>query len=72
MSKNFEKSSFIQNNLNVPPIGFYKPKYETIEPKSPKVILSRSPVISKKLKLKKLLYEYNVPKEYKLFSDLNE
>ena len=72
MSSNLSNGSFIQNNSNIPPLGLYKPNYESIEKKSPDVYLSKkNTVITKQMKLKKLLYDYNVPKEYELVPKLN-
>ncbi len=71
MSSNFDSPSFIPKQTSVPPIGFYKPKYEIIQKKSPDIFLSRNHIITKQMKLKKLLYEYNVPKEYELITNLN-
>ena len=72
MSSNLDSGCFIPKQSSVPPIGFYKPKYETIQSKSPDIFLCRSHIITKQMKLKKLLYEYNVPKEYKLITNLNK
>ena len=72
MSSNLDFGSFIPKQSSVPPIGFYKPKYETIQSKSPDIFLCRNHTITKQMKLKKLLYEYNIPKEYKLITNLND
>ena len=72
MSSNLELGSFLPKKSIIPPLGFYQPNYDFIKSKSPEVYLSRkNPVITKQMKLKKLLYQYNVPKEYELIINLN-
>ena len=72
MSSNLEIGSFLNKKSIIPPLGFYQPNYDYVQTKSPQIYLSRkNPVITKHMKLKKLLYEYNVPKEYELITNLN-
>ena len=72
MNSNLEIGSFLNKKSIIPPLGFYQPNYDYVQTKSPQIYLSRkNPVITKHMKLKKLLYEYNVPKEYELITNLN-
>ena len=72
MSSNLELGSFLPRKSIIPPLGFYQPNYDFIKTKSPEVYLSRkNPVLTKQMKLKKLIYQYNVPKEYELIINLN-
>ena len=72
MSSNLNIGSFIPKKSIIPPIGFYKPKYESIETKSPEIyFVKKNPVITKQMRLKKLLYDYNVSKDYELVPTLN-
>ena len=80
MSSNLEIGSFLNKKSIIPPLGFYQPNYDYVQTKSPHYVQTKSPqiylsrknpVITKHMKLKKLLYEYNVPKEYELITNLN-
>ena len=72
MSSNLNIGSFIPKKSLIPPIGFYKPRYESIETKTPEIyFVKKNPVITKQMRLKKLLYDYNVSKDYELVPNLN-
>ena len=72
MSSNLSIGSFIPKKSLIPPLGFYKPRYESIETKTPEIyFVKKNPVITKQMKLKKLLYDYNVSKDYELVPTLN-
>ena len=71
MSTNLKINSFIPRQTKIPPLGFYEPKYDFIQTKSPEITIKRNPKITKKMKLKKILYEYNVPLQYELITNLN-
>ena len=71
MSTNLKINSFIPKQTKIPPLGFYEPKYDFVQTKSPEITIKRNPKITKKMKLKKILYEYNVPLQYELITNLN-
>ncbi len=71
MSTNLKINSFIPRQRKIPPIGFYEPKYDYVQTKSPEITIKRDTKITKKMKLKKILYEYNVPLQYELITNLN-
>jgi len=55
----------------IPPLGTYDPKYDFIEIKSPQIIIQKNLKMNKRIKLKKILCEYNVPLQYELIKNLN-
>lgn len=60
---------------NSPPIGAYNPRFESTFTKMTKNIFlnTRSPLpMTKKRKLKKIMFDYNVPSKYLLFQELNK
>jgi hypothetical protein len=71
MSSNLNINSYIPKQSKIPPLGSYDPKYNYTQSKSPDCIIDRKPIITKQMKLKKILYDYNVPKQYELITDLN-
>ena len=62
----------IAKKNNNPPLGMYRPNYDYIEKKPVNIYLNKkdppSPTI---LKLKKIIYSYNISSEYKMVSSLN-
>lgn len=64
----------IAKKHNSPPLGMYKPNYNSIF-KKPVVDIylnKRDPPPPKLIKLKKMMYNYKVPTQYEMFSILND
>ena len=68
------ESPFPECNIEkgCPPLGMYRPNYTSIYNEAPNTYIKRHPVISKKFQLKKLIYKYQIPKEYLMVTSLNK
>ena len=68
------ESPFPECNIEkgCPPLGMYKPNYNSIYNESPITYIKRHPVISKKYRLQKIVYKYRIPKDYLMVTSLNK
>ena len=65
----------IAKNNNNPPLGMYQPNYDYISTKTVNIFLNKrespSSKLTKLVKLKKIITDYNITSEYKMVTDLN-
>ena len=62
----------IAKNNNNPPLGMYEPNYDFISRKTINIFLNkRDPPSPKLSQLKKIIFDYNISKEYKIVTGLN-
>ena len=76
MSSNKKIKSYFEELANKdknPPLGFYKPKYNSVMHKTRDIYFNKkAPPSSRRRKFKKIIYSYDVPFNYQIAPSLND
>ena len=63
----------ISNKVKNPPLGFYQPKYNSIMSKTRDIYFRKKSLpSSRRRKIKKIIYSYDVPYNYQIATSLND